>query len=127
MKSKRKKGINMKKTTRTYIQLLVLFLVIGLSLVIAGIQFAEKNETSNIQENDTNNNQIAVSPTLELAPENPEFVKYHNNKLYTQKEPSMEEHITGLIPAPVDLSHLSDISASTYLLRLTMTCEMLMP
>jgi PKD repeat protein/C1A family cysteine protease len=111
MISKRIKGINMKKTTRTYIELLVLFLVIGLSILIAGIQFAEKNETSNVQENATNNNQIAVSPKLEPAPENPEFIKYHNNKLYTQKEPSKEEHKTGLIPAPVDLSHLSDISA----------------
>ena len=55
---------------------------------------------------------IENSPKLELAPENPEFVKYHNNKLYTQAAPSQEEHKTGLVPAPVDLNHLSNISTA---------------
>jgi C1A family cysteine protease len=57
-------------------------------------------------------NQNKNSPKLGFAPENPEFVKYHNNKIFTQAIRSKNEYNTGFIPSPVDLKYLSNISNS---------------
>lgn len=129
-----KKDANPKKGIITFCELLVLFLVIGLAIVIAGTEFSEKNETS-VQENIVTDNKTAIpegtsqlplpgnltkeygleigndSAKPEIAPENPEFVK-DTKKLYTQAEQAKEEHKTGFTPAPVDLHYLSDISAA---------------
>jgi len=131
-----KKDASLKKGIITFSELLVLFLVIGFAMVMAGTEFSEKNNTSGVQENVVNNNETAIpegtsqlpltgnltkeygleiendSAKPGLAPENPEFVKDTKNKLYTQTEQSEEEHKTGFTPAPVDLQYLSDISVA---------------
>ena len=84
----------MKKSIITFSELLVLFLLIVLSIAVVGV----------VLENATNQNEN--SPKIGLAPENPEFVKYHNNKIYTQVAPSQDGHKAGFVPAPVDLNYL---------------------
>lgn len=79
---------NTKKRVTIFSGLLVLLLVLGSSVALA--------------ENDY------LNP--ELAPENPDFDKYQESEISTQPEPSLDEHQTGLIPSPVDLSYISDIS-----------------
>jgi len=101
--------INMRKKLVIFSELLFLFIVIGSSTAMADTGSLEINTASEIQNNAIN--QTDSFPKLEHAPENPEFVKYLNNKIYTQNAPSQNEYQTGLVPAPVDLSHLSDISA----------------
>ena len=90
----------MKKSIITFSELLVLFLLIVLSIAVVGV----------VLENATNQNEN--SSKLGLAPENPEFVKYHNNKIYTQAVPSQDGHKAGFVPAPVDLNYLSNISTA---------------
>jgi len=104
-----KRDVNMRKKLVISSELLFLFLVIGSSTAIADIESSEISTVSEIQNNATN--QTDSFPKLEHAPENPEFVKYLNNKIYTQDAPSKNEYQTGFVPAPVDLSHLSNISA----------------
>jgi C1A family cysteine protease/PKD repeat protein len=79
---------NTKKRVTIFSGLLVLLLVLGSSIAVA--------------ENG--------SQSPELAPENPDFDKYQESEISTQPEPSLDEHQTGLIPSPVDLSYISDIS-----------------
>jgi C1A family cysteine protease/PKD repeat protein len=58
-------------------------------------------------------NQNKNSTKIGFAPENPEFVKYQNNKIFTQAiMHSQKKYSTGFVPAPVDLNRLSDISNS---------------
>ena len=105
-----KSDINMSKKLVAFSELLVLFLVIGSSIAMADTGSSEINTASGIQKNAIN--QTDGSQKLDRAPENPEFVKYLNNKIYTQDAPSQNEYQTGFVPAPVDLSHLSDISVA---------------
>ena len=126
----------LKKIIITFIEILVLFLVIGFTMMMTGTELSGNNNTSNVQENITNNNGTAIpeegaqlplnwnvteengleignnSAKPVLAPENPEFARGTKNKLYTQAEQSTEENKTGLTPAPVDLHYLSEISAA---------------
>ena len=88
----------MKKSMISFSELLVLFLLIFISLAIVGVQFSEKGDGN--------------SQKPGLAPENPEFVKYHNNKIYTQAAPSQDGHKAGFVPAPVDLNYLSNVSTA---------------
>ncbi len=98
----------MKKLINTFSELLVLFLVIGVSIALVGVEFSEQNKTSNLEENTTNLNENSTE--LELAPENPEFVRSQNNEIFTQVTSSQGEQKTGLVPAPVNLNYLSNIS-----------------
>ena len=75
-------------------------MLIVLSIALVGV----------VLENATNQNEN--SPKLGFAPENPEFVKYHNNKIYTQAAPSQDRHKAGFVPAPVDLNYLSNVSTA---------------
>jgi hypothetical protein len=52
---KSKNEVNMKK--QIFREYLILFLVIGLSIVLAGTQFVEKNKLSDSQKNETNQNE----------------------------------------------------------------------
>jgi C1A family cysteine protease len=104
---KNKNEVNMRKN-QLFREYFILFLVIGLSIVLAGTQFVEKNKVSDAQKNEIN--QTGSLTKSGLAPENPEFVEYQKNKLLTQKGPSLDGHKRGLIPSPVDLHHLSRIS-----------------
>jgi PKD repeat protein len=96
---------------KTFVELLVLLSVISLSIALAGVQFAEQNKTSGLQENDANPNQNSTK--LGLAPENPEFATQQNNRIFTQVAPSKNENGTGFIPAPVDIDHLSSESSTS--------------
>ena len=98
----------MKKTTKIFREYVILFIVIGLSIVLAGTQFVEKNKVSDAQKNEINH--IGSLPKSRLAPENSEFIEYQKNRILTQNQPSIDGHRTGLIPSPVDLHHLSRIS-----------------
>jgi C1A family cysteine protease/PKD repeat protein len=88
----------MKKSIDIFGELFIIFLILFLSIVIVGVQ-----NTPNQNKN---------SPKLGFAPENPEFIKFHNNKIFTQVIRSKNEYNTGFIPAPVDLKYLSNISNS---------------
>ncbi len=68
--------------------LLILLLVIGSSAALA----ADDSQNSG------------------LAPESPEFAQYQESEIPIQPEPSLDGHEPGLMPAPVDLSYLSEIS-----------------
>ncbi len=128
-----KNDSSLKKVIITLSELLIIFLVIGLTLVMTGTEISENNSTLSVEENTVNNEtstpersyQLPLngnltdekglniennSENLGLAPENPEFVKETRNKLYTQTEQPAEENKTGLTPAPLDLQYLSDIS-----------------
>lgn len=59
------------KKSQMFRQYFILFLVIGLSIVLAGTQFVEKNKVSDAQKNEINLN--GSLPRSGLAPENPEF------------------------------------------------------
>jgi C1A family cysteine protease len=96
------------KKSQVFREYFILFLVIGLSILLAGAQFVEKNKVSDALKNEIN--QTGSLMKSGLAPENPEFVEYQKNKLLTQKGPSLDGHKRGLIPSPVDLHHLSRIS-----------------
>lgn len=74
-----------------FITLLVFLLVLGSSTV-----GAENND-----------------PDPELAPDNPDFVEYQENDVSTQPEAFLDGHEAGLVPAPVDLSYLDEISVTT--------------
>ncbi len=95
------------KKSQMFRQYFILFLVIGLSIVLAGTQFVEKNKVSDAQKNAINLN--GSLPRSGLAPENPEFIEYQKNKMLTQNEPSLDGHRKGLILSPVNLHHLSRI------------------
>jgi C1A family cysteine protease/PKD repeat protein len=98
----------MKKTTHIFSELLVLFLIIGLSIMLVGTEISEKNKVSDVQGNAVY--QTEGSPKSGLAPVNPEFIKYQKNKIFTQMASSSGGHKTGLMPSPVDLHHLHHIS-----------------
>ncbi len=69
--------------------------------------FSEENRPSNIHKNIAN--QTEFSPKFGIAPENPRFSEYQNRKLVSQTASSPVGHRSGLIPSPVDLSHLKHI------------------
>jgi len=101
--------LNVGKKLVIFSELLILFFVIGSSIAIADTEPSEINTASEIQSNALN--QTDSLPELKYAPENPKFTRYLNNKNYTQSAPSQSEYQTGFVPTPVDLSHLSDVSA----------------
>ena len=94
MKKKINTKNNVKKKVIVFSELLVIFLVIGSSISTATTGYSETNK--------------ATEPVL--APENPDFVKYQTDKIYTQSAASSNGHKTGFIPSPVDLNYLSEIS-----------------
>ena len=113
--------VSIKRKVVIFSGLLILSLVICSSIAIADIGSSEKNKTSGILDNVTN--QTEVSSKLELAPENPDFVKYVTSTISSKSKQSLDWQETGLIPSPVDLDHLSyippsaDVSTPTYDLR----------
>lgn len=85
------------------IELLILCLIIGPSIVVADSELSENN--------------TVLSP--ELAPLNSEFVKYQADITFNESYSSVDEQKTGLIPSPVDLNHPSytpsaDVSIPEY-------------
>jgi len=70
MLNKIKNEVSMKKTTKIFSELLILFLIIGLSIVLLGAEISEKNKTSDVQVNAVNNNETGIPPKLESAPIN---------------------------------------------------------
>lgn len=89
-----KNSLNLKKAV-IFSEFLVLFLVVGSSISMAATESSEKN--------------IVTEPVL--SPKNPDFVKYHADKIYTQPLSSSKNHKKGFVPSPVDLSSLSKISS----------------
>ncbi|MDY9924988.1 lectin like domain-containing protein [Methanosarcina sp.] len=87
---------NIIKRAAIFSGLFVLFLILGSSVAVA--------------ENDPQSPELALNP--ELAPENPAFIEYQENNISPQPEPSLDGHESGLIPAPLDLSYISDISVA---------------
>lgn len=87
---------NIIKRAAIFSGLFVLFLILGSSVAVA--------------ENDPQSFEIALNP--ELAPENPDFIEYQESNISPQPEPSLDGHESGLIPAPLDLSYISDISVA---------------
>ncbi len=98
----------MKKRIVTLSKLLVLFLIVGSSIAMADTGSSEQDKSLDVQKNAVD--QTAASPSLESAPENPDFTTYQNNKASFQREESLEGHKAGVIPSPVDFSHLSSVS-----------------
>jgi len=99
-----KTDLNILKKLVIFTEFLVLFLVIGLSITMACTGSLEKNKSYDIHKNIVN--KTGLSPKLGLAPENPKFIEYQNNKKLNQKVQSQSGHKSGFIPSPVDLSHL---------------------
>jgi C1A family cysteine protease/chitodextrinase len=81
-----KNYVNMKKSGIIFIEFLVIFLILGSSIAMAG----------NL-------------PISKLSPINPDFVKYQQNNTLSGNGTSLH---TGHIPPTVDLSHLRNISSS---------------
>ena len=91
-----KNNVNMNRKAVIFIELLVLFLTLGSSIVMTATGSSETNK--------------ATEPVL--APVNPDFVEYQEGKIYVQFKASVNEHKRGFIPAPVDLNYLSKISTA---------------
>jgi C1A family cysteine protease len=102
--------MNMKKSRNNFSELLVIFLLVLLTIAIAGVEYSEQNGTLGIDGGAINHNKNSAN--LELAPENPGFVKQHNNNFFNQDVPSKNGSKTGYVPAPVDLDHLNNISTA---------------
>jgi C1A family cysteine protease len=101
-----KKFVNMKARLLIVSGICILCLVIGSSIAIPYTGFLDCNKSFDIKKNIVNHTEF--SPKLELAPENPEFVKYQRKILYNPANfYSLDKYRTGFIPAPVDLRHLS--------------------
>lgn len=77
-----------KKRVTIFSGFVVLLLILGSSTAVAGDD----------------------SSSPELAPENPEFEEYQENDISPEPDPSLDGHQTGLIPSPIELSYISDIS-----------------
>lgn len=73
--------------------LLVLVLVVSSSVAIADTEVLENNEET----------------VPSLAPVNPDFVVYQQDKIFSQSEFALDGNKTGFIPPTVDLSHLRSI------------------
>ncbi|HOW14261.1 lectin like domain-containing protein [Methanosarcina sp.] len=89
-------NVYMERNAVIFIELLVLFLILGSSIIMVA---AGSSETKK-----------ATGPVL--SPENPDFVEYHEDKIYAQSAASVKKHKSGFIPAPVDLDYLSEISTT---------------
>ncbi|MDD4248563.1 MAG: PKD domain-containing protein, partial [Methanosarcina sp.] len=105
-----KSDINMRTKLVIFSELLILFLFISSSIAMADTGSSETIKVSDIQKNTIK--QTAVSLNFELAPDNPEFIEYLKNKEISLKGQSLEGQYTGYIPSPMDLSHVSKISAA---------------
>ena len=88
-----------------------MFLVIGSSIAIAHAGFPEESKSLSvptdhkfIHKNIVNKTKF--SPNIGLAPENPKFTKYRNNKFIYKTAHSSVGHKSGFLPSPVDLSLL---------------------
>jgi C1A family cysteine protease len=57
-------------------------------------------------------NEVTISSNSRPVLENSEFIKYQTNKNLSQTTSSRKKYKTGFIPAPVDLHHLSKVSAA---------------
>jgi PGF-pre-PGF domain-containing protein len=57
-------------------------------------------------------NEVTTSSNSSPVLENPEFIKYQTNNNLSQTASSRKKYKTGFIPAPVDLHHLSKVSAA---------------
>ncbi|RPJ72464.1 MAG: surface layer protein B, partial [Alphaproteobacteria bacterium] len=86
--------VSMKRKVVIFSELLILLLVIGSSIAMAANGSLEGDR--------------ATKPVI--AQENPDFVKYHTNKMLTQPVATLNDHKTGFVPAPVDLNYLSQTS-----------------
>lgn len=59
-------------------------------------------------------NEAIISSNSRPLFENPEFVKYQANNNLSQTASSRKKYKTGFIPSPVDLHHLSKVSATEF-------------
>ncbi len=110
-----KNDMNIVKKLVIFTELLVLFLVIGSSTAMAYTGFSEENKpisipTDHIFIHKDIVNQTKFSTNVGLAPENPKFTKYLNNKSVHKIAHSILGHKSGFSPSPVDLSHLKHTS-----------------
>ena len=101
-----KNDIDIVKKLVIFTELLVLFLVIGSSIAMAYAGFSEKNKPISVPADhkfihEDFVNQTEFSSEFGLAPENPKFTKYQTTL-----------PISGMIPSPVDLSHLKHTSVA---------------
>jgi C1A family cysteine protease len=103
--------VSVKNRVLIFSGILVLFLITGSSIAVANTGLSEEHQSSDILENVTHQNED--SPKLESAPLNPEFVKFLNNKNYTQTASSQNKYKTGSIPSTIDLGHLSSVPRTT--------------
>jgi PKD repeat protein len=91
-----KSNLNIRKRAAIFSGFLVLLLVISSSIAMADSGLSENSKALE----------------LNLAPINPDFVKYEQEKI--SSEPRLSNgHETGHIPSPVDVSHLSAVSVKT--------------
>ncbi len=110
-----KNNMNIVKRSIIFTELLVVFLVISSSIAMAYTGFSEKNKPISapidnkfIHEDIVN--QTEFSTKVGLAPENPKFTKYLNDKSVYKIPHSTLGHKSGFSPSPVDLSHLKHTS-----------------
>jgi C1A family cysteine protease len=107
--------VNIVKKLIIYTELLVLFLVINSSIAMAYTGFSEENKPISVPTDHKfihkdSINQTKFSTNVGLAPENPKFTQYRNNKSVYKMAHSSVGHKSGFAPSPVDLSHLKHTS-----------------
>ena len=108
-------NVNKVKKLLIFTELLALFLVISSSIAIAYAGFPEENKSISVPADHefihkNIANKTTFSPNVGLAPENPKFTKYQNNKFIYKTAYSSVGHKSGFLPSPVDLSHLKHTS-----------------
>jgi len=94
-----------------------LFLVIGSSIAMAYTGFSEENKPISVSTDHKFihkyiTNQTEFSPKVGLAPENPTFTKYLNNKSVSKTAHSSVGNKSGFASTPVDFSHLKHTSVA---------------
>src|SRR5208283_5866701 len=101
-----KNNMNIVKRSIIFTELLVVFLVISSSIAMAYTGFSEKNKPISapidnkfIHEDIVN--QTEFSTKVGLAPENPKFTKYLNDKSVYKIPHSTLGHKSGFSPSPV--------------------------
>src|SRR5208283_5810119 len=102
---------NLNNKIAIFTVLLILFSVTCSSMAMAYTGFSEENKPISVPTDHKfiqkdSINQTKFSTNVGLAPENPKFTEYKNNKSVHKIAHSILEHKSGFSPSPVDLSHL---------------------
>lgn len=103
-----KKDVNMKRIALVFSEVLVLFLISGLSMSTAYAAPSEENNLTDVLKSASN--QIWASLKPALSPVNPDFDRQNIRQLLIQTS-SSGGHGIGLASSHVDLIHLSAISS----------------